>query len=68
MSWAGFSSALRGATNGFRAPRRLVSLVPSALGNDAALIGAAELAFEPLLADPARWLRPREALLERASA
>jgi len=51
-----------------RAPRRLVSLVPSALGNDAALIGAAELAFEPLLADPARWLRPREALLERASA
>jgi predicted NBD/HSP70 family sugar kinase len=51
-----------------RAPRRLVSLVPSALGNDAALIGAAELAFEPLLADPARWLRPRDALLERASA
>ncbi|HEY7969101.1 MAG TPA: ROK family protein [Candidatus Limnocylindrales bacterium] len=51
-----------------RAPRRLVSLVPSALGEDAALVGAAELAFEPLLTDPARWLRPRGALLERASA
>jgi len=51
-----------------RAPAELVDLVPSALGDDAPLLGAAELAFEPLLADPARWLRPRAALLERASA
>jgi predicted NBD/HSP70 family sugar kinase len=51
-----------------RPPRELVGLVPSALGNDAPLLGAAELAFEPLLADPARWLRPRDGLLDRASA
>jgi predicted NBD/HSP70 family sugar kinase len=44
-----------------RPPRDLVDLVPSALGDDAPLLGAAELAFEPLLADPARWLRPRVA-------
>ena len=30
------------------------------LGVDAPLLGAAELAFEPLLADPASWLRPRD--------
>jgi len=51
-----------------RPPRDLVGLAPSALGGDAPLLGAAELAFEPLLADPARWLRPRDTLLERASA
>jgi predicted NBD/HSP70 family sugar kinase len=51
-----------------RAPRDLVRLAPSALGDDAPLIGAAELAFEPLLADPAGALRPSAGLLERASA
>jgi predicted NBD/HSP70 family sugar kinase len=50
------------------APRGLVRVVPASLGVDAALIGAAELAFEPLLADPASWLRPRSNLSELASA
>jgi len=50
------------------APRALVGIVSSSLGDDAPLIGAAELAFEPLLADPARWLRRPQGLLERASA
>ncbi|HEU4840102.1 MAG TPA: ROK family protein, partial [Ilumatobacteraceae bacterium] len=35
------------------APRALVAVVPARLGVDAAVLGAAELAFEPLLADPA---------------
>jgi predicted NBD/HSP70 family sugar kinase len=39
------------------APRQLVSVVPSILEADAPLLGAAELAFEPFLFDPARWLR-----------
>ena len=39
-----------------RRPRRLVRVVPGTLGAEAPLIGAAELAFEPVLADPARWL------------
>ena len=42
------------------APRRLVRVVPSGLGVEASLLGAAELAMEPLLADPARWMRSRE--------
>ena len=42
------------------APRRLVRIVPSKLGGEASLRGAAELAMEPLLADPARWMRPRD--------
>jgi predicted NBD/HSP70 family sugar kinase len=46
----------------------LVRIVPATLGIDASLIGAAELAFEPLLADPAAWLRPRRASVELASA
>ena len=33
-------------------------VVPAALGVDAPLLGAAELAFEPLLADPSLWTRP----------
>jgi predicted NBD/HSP70 family sugar kinase len=41
------------------APRRLVRVVPGSLGAEAPLLGAAELAFEPLLADPAMWLRSR---------
>jgi len=50
------------------APRRLVQVVPATLGVDAPLLGAAELAFEPLLADPALWLGPRDGLAELASA
>jgi predicted NBD/HSP70 family sugar kinase len=50
------------------APRQLVSVVPSTLGVDAPLLGAAELAFEPLLADPAAWLARRGALVRLASA
>jgi len=50
------------------APRRLVRVVPTALGVDAPLLGAAELAFEPLLTDPATWLPPRDAFVDQASA
>jgi predicted NBD/HSP70 family sugar kinase len=50
------------------ASRQLVSVVPSTLGVDAPLLGAAELAFEPLLADPAAWLARRVALVRLASA
>ena len=48
--------------------RDLVRVVPAILGEDTALLGAAELAIEPLLADPAAWLGPREALQELRSA
>jgi len=51
-----------------RAPRALVRVVPASLGVNAPLLGAAELAFEPLLADPAAWLGPRAALVDLASA
>jgi predicted NBD/HSP70 family sugar kinase len=37
------------------ASREIVRVVPATLGVDAPLLGAAELAFEPLLADPAAW-------------
>jgi D-xylose transport system substrate-binding protein len=37
------------------APRALVDIVPAALGVDAPVLGAAELAFEPVLTDPASW-------------
>lgn len=50
------------------APRDLVRIVPSTIGVNAPLFGAAELALEPLLADPAAWMAPREAIAERASA
>jgi predicted NBD/HSP70 family sugar kinase len=50
------------------APRRLVRVVPAALGEDAPLIGAAELAFESFLSDPAFWLLPRGSLVELRSA
>ncbi len=43
------------------APRRLVRTVAGSLGAEAPLRGAAEMAFEPLLADPAVWIRPRGA-------
>lgn len=39
------------------APRGVVRVVPATLGLDAPMLGAAELAFEPFLADPAQWLR-----------
>jgi len=50
------------------APRRLVRIVPATLGVDAPLLGAAELAFEPLLIDPAVWTASRPRLTELASA
>lgn len=51
-----------------RATRQLVRVVPTGLGFDAPLLGAAELAFEPLLIDPAAWLRPRAATVRLRSA
>ncbi len=38
-------------------PRDMVRVVPAMLGVDAPLLGAAEVALEPLLADPAAWVR-----------
>jgi len=43
-------------------------VVAASLGDDAPLLGAAELAFEPLLDDPAAWVARRESARERASA
>ena len=37
------------------APRDLVRVVPATLGADTLMIGAAELAFAPVLADPGRY-------------
>jgi predicted NBD/HSP70 family sugar kinase len=42
------------------ASRRLVRTVAGSLGAEAPLRGAAELAFEPVLADPAPWMRSRD--------
>jgi len=50
------------------ASRSLVAVVPGELGVDAALIGAAELALEPILADPAAWLGRGDTLTDRATA
>ncbi len=50
------------------APRQVVRVVAASLGIDAPLVGAAELAFEPFLADPARWLRSPESASTLASA
>jgi predicted NBD/HSP70 family sugar kinase len=50
------------------AARRLVRLVPARLGVDAPLLGAAELAFDPILTDPAAWVGPRDVLSELDSA
>jgi predicted NBD/HSP70 family sugar kinase len=50
------------------APRDLVRVTAATLGDDAPLLGAAELAIEPLLADPAAWLGPRSAMAALASA
>jgi hypothetical protein len=46
----------------------LVRIVPATLGADAPLLGAAELALEPLLEDPAGWIGARDAQLELVSA
>jgi hypothetical protein len=37
----------------------MVRVVPTSLADDASLLGAAELAFDPILADPAGWIGPR---------
>ena len=42
-----------------RGPRGMVRIAPAALDIDAPLIGAAELALEPFLSDPAAWLGHR---------
>jgi predicted NBD/HSP70 family sugar kinase len=47
------------------APRRLVRVVAGSLGAEAPLRGAAELALEPMLADPALLMGPRSADLSR---
>ena len=48
------------------ASRELVRVVPGSLGADAPIVGAAELAFEPLLADPAGRARHRQPVLASA--
>jgi len=50
------------------ASREIVRVVPATLGVDAPLLGAAELAFEPLLADPATWAPARATNEAAASA
>jgi predicted NBD/HSP70 family sugar kinase len=47
------------ARHSLRAPRDLVRIVPASLGSETMMIGAAELAFAPLLADPAAHYRQR---------
>jgi predicted NBD/HSP70 family sugar kinase len=41
----------------------VVRIVPSLLGGDAPLLGAAELAFEPMLSDPLGWAAVRTAAI-----
>jgi D-xylose transport system substrate-binding protein len=43
------------ARRALAAPRELVEVVPAMLGADAPVLGAAELAFEPIVGDPAGW-------------
>ncbi|HEX5149702.1 MAG TPA: ROK family transcriptional regulator [Candidatus Limnocylindrales bacterium] len=50
------------------ASRELVTVVPATLGSDVLLLGAAELAFEPLLSDPAAWAPRRARVASAASA
>ena len=50
------------------AARALVRIVPTRVGVDAPLLGAAELAFEPLLADPSAWLGVRDGRPQPVSA
>ncbi len=56
------------ARHSLPASRAQVRIVPAALGVDAPLIGAAELAFEPLLEDPAAWFAGREPAYRLESA
>ncbi len=56
------------AQRALSAPGGLVRIVPATLGVDAPLRGAAELAIEPLLMDPAAWFAPRAGVLRAASA
>ena len=46
--------------------RDLVTVVPSQLGVDAPLLGAAETAFAPLLRDPIGWLERHDRLAGQA--
>lgn len=50
------------------ASRDLVRVVPAALGVNASVMGAAELAFEPLVSDPASWLGAGHGVVQLASA
>lgn len=50
------------------APRAMVRVVPAMLGVDAPLLGASEVALEPVLADPAARFGPRERFIQPASA
>ncbi len=56
------------ALHSLPAPRAQVRIVPATLGVDAPLVGAAELAFEPLLADPAAWFATRPSAYRLQSA
>jgi predicted NBD/HSP70 family sugar kinase len=56
------------AAHSLPAPRAQVRIVPAMLGIDAPLVGASELAFEPLLADPAAWIQARTRTYQLASA
>jgi predicted NBD/HSP70 family sugar kinase len=49
-------------------PRSLVTVVPAELGADAPLVGAAELAFDPLLTDPLAFFDRLAPPLRLASA
>jgi hypothetical protein len=44
------------AARALPAPAAMVRIVPATLGADAPLLGAAELALEPILADPAAYI------------
>jgi predicted NBD/HSP70 family sugar kinase len=50
------------------APRALVRIVSGALGSEAPLLGAAELAIDTVLADPTIVAGPREGLMQLATA
>ena len=50
------------------APRAMVRVVPAMLGEDAPLLGAAEVALEPVLADPATRFGKPDGLVRLASA
>lgn len=56
------------ARRSLAAPRSVARIVPATLGVDAPVIGATELALEPILADPAAFFGRHEVTLHRASA